>query len=54
VLHVDGLINNTGRSYAAAVEEIAPAVFDEIFHLNVLGPIVAMQAARRHVGPSFA
>ncbi len=41
---IDGLINNAGRSYAAAVEEIDPAVFDEIFHLNVLGPIVAMQA----------
>lgn len=41
---IDGLINNAGRSYAAAVEEINPALFDEIFHLNVLGPIVAMQA----------
>jgi short-subunit dehydrogenase len=41
---VDGLINNAGRSYAAAVEDIDPALFDEIFHLNVLGPIVAMQA----------
>ena len=41
---VDGLVNNAGRSYAASVEEIDPAVFDEIFHLNVLGPIVAMQA----------
>jgi short-subunit dehydrogenase len=41
---IDGLINNAGRSYAAAVEEIEPALFDEIFHLNVLGPIVAMQA----------
>lgn len=41
---VDCLINNAGRSYAAAVEEIDPALFDEIFHLNVLGPIVAMQA----------
>lgn len=41
---VDGLINNAGRSYAAAVEEIDPALFDEIFHLNVLGPIIAMQA----------
>ncbi len=41
---VDGLVNNAGRSYAAAVEDIDPAVFDEIFHLNVLGPIVAMQA----------
>ncbi len=41
---IDGLINNAGRSYAASVEEIDPAIFDEIFHLNVLGPIVAMQA----------
>ena len=40
---VDGLVNNAGRSYAASVEEIDPVVFDEI-HLNVLGPIVAMQA----------
>ncbi len=41
---IDGLINNAGRSYAALVEEIDTALFDEIFHLNVLGPIVAMQA----------
>lgn len=41
---IDGLVNNAGRSYAAAVEEIEPALFDEIFHLNVLGPIVAMQS----------
>src|SRR4051794_36884169 len=31
---IDGLINNAGRSYAAAVEEIDPTIFDEIFHLN--------------------
>jgi short-subunit dehydrogenase len=41
---VHGLVNNAGRSYAAAIEEIEPALFDEIFHLNVLAPIVAMQA----------
>jgi len=41
---IDGLVNNAGRSYAARVEEIEPELFDEIFHLNVLGPIVAMQA----------
>ncbi len=41
---VDGLVNNAGRSYAASVEEIDPVIFDEIFHLNVLGPIVAMQS----------
>src|ERR1700692_4349380 len=40
----DGLVNNAGRSYAAAIEEIEPELFDEIFHLNVMGPIVAMQA----------
>ena len=41
---IDGLVNNAGRSYAASVEEIEPEIFDEIFHLNVLGPIIAMQA----------
>ena len=41
---IDGLVNNAGRSYAAAIEEIEPALFDEIFHLNVLAPLVAMQA----------
>ncbi len=41
---IDGLVNNAGRGYAAAIEEIDPALFDGIFHLNVLGPIVAMQA----------
>jgi short-subunit dehydrogenase len=41
---IDGLVNNAGRSYAASIEEIEPQIFDEIFHLNVLGPIIAMQA----------
>lgn len=41
---IDGLINNAGRSYAASVEQIDPVIFDEIFHLNVLAPIIAMQA----------
>lgn len=41
---IDGLINNAGRSYAASIEEIDPEIFDEIFHLNVLAPIIAMQA----------
>jgi short-subunit dehydrogenase len=54
---VDGLVNNAGRSYAATIEEIDPAVFDEIFHLNVLGPIVAMQSVipilRRQGGGSI-
>ncbi len=41
---IDGLINNAGRSYAATVEAIEPEAFDEIFHLNVLAPIIALQA----------
>lgn len=41
---VNGLINNAGRSYGANVEDVDPVAFDEIFHLNVLGPIIAMQA----------
>jgi len=31
---IDGLVNNAGRSYAAAIEEIEPTLFDEIFHLG--------------------
>ncbi|HWD41651.1 MAG TPA: SDR family oxidoreductase, partial [Fimbriimonas sp.] len=42
---IDCLINHAGRSYAAPVEKISAEAFDEIFHLNVLGPIIAMQAA---------
>jgi NAD(P)-dependent dehydrogenase (short-subunit alcohol dehydrogenase family) len=32
---IDGVVNSAGRSYAASVEEIDPALFDEICHLNV-------------------
>jgi short-subunit dehydrogenase len=46
---IDGLVNNAGRSYAASVEEIDPKLLDEIFHLNVVGPIVAMQAVIPHM-----
>ena len=42
--HLDGLINNAGRGYGASVETIDPTAFTEIFTLNVLAPIVAMQA----------
>ena len=41
---LDGLINNAGRGYGASVETIDPTAFTEIFTLNVLAPIVAMQA----------
>lgn len=41
---LDGLINNAGRGYGASIEQIDPTAFTEIFTLNVLAPIVAMQA----------
>jgi len=41
---IDALINNAGKAYEATIEQIEPDVFTEIFTLNVLGPIVAMQA----------
>lgn len=41
---LDGLVNNAGQSYGARLEEIDPEVFERIFRLNVLAPIVAMQA----------
>jgi NAD(P)-dependent dehydrogenase (short-subunit alcohol dehydrogenase family) len=44
---LDGLINNAGRGYGASVEEIDPGAFTEIFTLNVLAPIIAMQGSSR-------
>ena len=41
---LDGLINNAGRGYGSSVEDIDPVAFTEIFTLNVLAPIIAMQA----------
>jgi NAD(P)-dependent dehydrogenase (short-subunit alcohol dehydrogenase family) len=41
---IDGLVNNAGRAYEATIEQIDPDIFEEIFKLNVLGPVVAMQA----------
>ena len=40
---IDGLVNNAGRAYEATIEQIEPDEFEEIFKLNVLGPVVAMQ-----------
>ena len=41
---LDGLINNAGRGYGASVETIDPQAFTDIFTLNVLAPIVGIQA----------
>lgn len=42
---LDVLINNAGRGYYSPVEHIALAAYRETFELNVIGPLVAMQAA---------
>lgn len=41
---IDGLINNAGRGYEATIEEIDPKLFHEIYDLNVLAPIIAIQS----------
>ena len=40
---VDILINNAGRGYDVPVEKINIDLFEELFQLNVIGPLVAMQ-----------
>jgi short-subunit dehydrogenase len=40
---VDVLINNAGQGYDAPVEKTDIPQFEHIFHLDVIGPLVAMQ-----------
>ncbi len=40
---IDILVNNAGRGYAASVEKIDIAKYNQLFNLNVIGPLVAMQ-----------
>jgi short-subunit dehydrogenase len=40
---VDALVNNAGQAHEATTEAIEPEMFDHIFRLNVLAPVVAMQ-----------
>jgi len=40
---VDILVNNAGQGYDASVERIDIDTFRQIYDLNVIGPIVAMQ-----------
>ena len=41
---IDILVNNAGRGYDASVEKTDPEKYREIFNLNVIGTLVAMQA----------
>src|ERR1035437_9963005 len=41
---VDILVNNAGRGYDAAIVDTDVKKFQELFNLDVIGPLVAMQA----------
>ncbi len=41
---IDLLINNAGQAYDAPVEQIDPDTYRALFAVNVVGPLVAMQA----------
>ncbi|HUD20279.1 MAG TPA: SDR family oxidoreductase [Patescibacteria group bacterium] len=40
---IDIIVNNAGRGYDAAIESIEIDKFHEIFDLNLVGPVIAMQ-----------
>lgn len=41
---IDILVNNAGQGYDSTIEGTEPAVFRQVFELDVMGPLVAMQA----------
>lgn len=47
---IDVLVNNAGVFLQRRFEDVDPAFFDELFHTNVLGPLVLMQACYPHLG----
>lgn len=46
---VDILVNNAGRGYDASVEKMDPKMFEELFKLNLVGPLLAMQEVISHM-----
>jgi 3-oxoacyl-[acyl-carrier protein] reductase len=48
---VDILVNNAGVSVTWPVEEASPARYEELFNLNVRGPLLTTAAFARQVGP---
>jgi len=49
---LDILVNNAGVYEFAPLEDVTPAHFHRMFDLNVLGLILASQAAVKHFGPT--
>lgn len=48
-LRIDIVINNAGASQGQAVAEITPEAFHKIYNINVLGPLLLMQAILPHL-----
>ena len=46
---IDGLINNAGYGYRAAVEEGTPEEVDRLFQTNFFGPVALIQAVPPHM-----
>ena len=49
-VRLDVLVNNSGVYDFAAIEEITEAHYRKLFDVNVLGVLLATQAAARHLG----
>jgi 3-oxoacyl-[acyl-carrier protein] reductase len=49
---LDILVNNAGIYAFAPLEDVTPELFHKQFDLNVLGLLLATQAAVRHFGPA--
>jgi len=48
--HLDVLVNNSGVYEFAAIEDVTEAQFHRHFNVNVLGVLLATQAAAKHLG----
>jgi 3-oxoacyl-[acyl-carrier protein] reductase len=48
--HLDVLVNNSGVYEFAAIEDVTEAQFHRHFNVNVLGVLLATQAASKHLG----
>lgn len=46
---LDILVNNAGQGYDASIEEVDSQKFREVFDLDLLGPVIAMQEAIPHM-----
>lgn len=47
--HVDIVVNNAAGMLAKPLQDITPADFDKIFHLNARAPLLLIQAALPHL-----